>query len=157
VPGYGFFLNDLLTDFAADPSSVKDSRLAELISGGQRPRGPEAPAFIFKKGKPSILLNTYGPADPAAVLLNVMVQKIDLGASCSGAVEFPRLLVQDRTLRMESGLYDQEMIRLKLALLGHDIEKEDPIGFVQMVCFDEGSGRIEGESDFRASGEAAGF
>ena len=58
---------------------------------------------------------------------------------------------------MESGLYDQEMIRLKLALLGHDIKKEDPIGFAQMVCFDEGSDRIEGESDPRGPGDAAGF
>ena len=58
---------------------------------------------------------------------------------------------------MESGLYDQEMIRLKLALLGHEIENEDPIGIAQIVCFDEGSGRIEGEIDPRASGEAAGF
>ncbi|MEI7751772.1 MAG: gamma-glutamyltransferase, partial [Candidatus Omnitrophota bacterium] len=109
VPGYGFFLNDLLTDFVADPSSVKDPQSAELISGGQRPRGPEAPVFIFKNGKPSILLNAYGPVDLAAVLLNVVVQKLDLGASCSGAVGSPRLLVQDRALRMESGLYDQEM------------------------------------------------
>ena len=58
---------------------------------------------------------------------------------------------------MESGLYDQELIRLKLTLLGHDFKKEDSIGLTQMVCFDEGSGRIEGESDPRASGEAAGF
>jgi gamma-glutamyltranspeptidase/glutathione hydrolase len=157
VPGYGFFLNDLLTDFAADPSSVKDPNSAAMISGGQRPRGPEAPTFVFKAGKPSLLLSAYGPEDPAAVLLNVMVQKIDLGASCSGAAAFPRLLVRGRALRMESGLYDQETIRLKLALLGHDIEKEDPIGFAQIVCFDKGSGRIEGESDPRASGEAAGF
>jgi gamma-glutamyltranspeptidase/glutathione hydrolase len=157
VPGYGFFLNDLLADFAADPSFVKDPNSAAMISGGQRPRGSEAPVFIFKAGKPSLLLSAYGPEDPAAVLLNVMVQKIDLGASCSGAVGFPRLLVRGRTLRMESGLYDQEMIRLKLALLGHDIENEDPIGIAQIVCFDEGSGRIEGEIDPRASGEAAGF
>ncbi|MEI7751861.1 MAG: gamma-glutamyltransferase, partial [Candidatus Omnitrophota bacterium] len=74
-----------------------------------------------------------------------------------GAVGAPRLLVQDRALRMESGLYGQEMIRLKLALLGHDIEKEDPVGIAQIVCFEEGSGRIEGESDPRASGEAKGF
>jgi len=157
VPGYGFFLNDLLTDFVADPSSVKDPQSAELISEGQRPRGPEAPVFIFKNGKPSILLNAYGPDDPAAVLLNGVVQKLDLGASCSGAVGFPRLLVRDRVLRMESGLYDKEMIRLKLALLGHDIEKEDSVGIAQIVCFEEGSGRIEGESDPRASGEAKGF
>ncbi len=157
VPGYGFFLNDLLTDFTADPSSVKDLQSAELVSGGQRPRGSDAPTFIFKNGKPSILLNAYGPTDPAAVLLNGVVQKIDLGASCSEAVRFPRLLVRDKALRMESGLYDQEMIRLKLTLWGHDVEKEDPIGVAQMVCFDEGSGRIEGESDPRGSGDAAGF
>lgn len=157
VPDYGFFLNDLLTDFSADPSKVKESQRADIVSGGQRPRGPEAPTFLFKEGKPSLLLNAYGPDDPAAVLLNVMVQKIDLGASCSGAVQFPRLLVRDSILRMEPGLYDQETIRLKLSLLGHTIEKEDPIGFAQMVCFEEGSGRMEGESDPRSNGEAAGF
>ena len=157
VPGYGFFLNNLLTDFTADPSSIKSPQSSELISGGQRPRGPDAPVLIFKKGKPSILLNAYGPDDPAAVLLNVMIQKIDLGASCSEALESPRILAQGGVLRMESGLYDQEMIRLKLALLGHDIEKESTLGLTQIVCFEEGSGRIEGESDPRANGEAAGF
>lgn len=157
VSGYGFFLNDLLTDFVSDPSSVKDPKSARLISGGQRPRGPEAPTIIFKNGKPSFLLNAYGPEEPAAVLLNVMVQKIDLGASCSQAVESPRLLARDKTLHMESGLYDRETIRLKLALLGHEIEKEDTIGLTQIVCFEEGSGRIEGASDPRSSGEAAGF
>ena len=157
VPGYGFFLNDQLTDFTADPSSVKNSKSPGLVSGGQRPRGPEAPVFIFKEGKPSISLNAYGPDDPTAVLLNVVVQKLDLGASCLGAVGFPRLLVQDRALRMEPALYAQEMIRLKLALLGHDIKKEASLGFAQIVCFDEGSGRIEGESDPRDNGEAAGF
>ena len=157
VPGYGFFLNDLLIGFTADPSLVQNPKSAELISGGQRPRGPEAPTFIFKKGKPSMLLSAYGPDDPAAVLLNVVIQKIDLGASCAKAVRFPRLLVQDAALRMESGLYDLETMRLKLALLGHDIKKEDPIGSAQMICFDEGSGRMEGESDPRSGGEAAGF
>lgn len=157
VPDYGFFLNDLLTDFAADPASMKDPESAKIISGGQRPRGPEAPAFLFKGGKPSMLLNAYGADDPAAVLLNVIVQKIDLKASCPEAVAFPKLLVRGAALHMEPGLYDQELIRLKLALLGHDIEKEDPIGLTQMVCFDEGSGRMDGESDPRAAGEAAGF
>jgi len=157
VPGNGFFLNDLLTSFMADPASAKDPQSAGIISGGQRPLGSEAPTLVFKDGKPSLLLNAYGPDDPAAVLLNILVQKIDLGASCSGAMEFPRLLVHGRALLMESGLYDKEMIRLKLALLGHDIEKKGPLGLAQMVCFDEGSGRMDGESDPRGSGEAAGF
>ena len=157
VPGYGFFLNDQLTDFAMDPASVKDLRSPELISGGQRPRQPEAPVFIFKEGKPVLLMNAYGLDDPAAVLLNMMVQKIDLGASCAKALELPRLRARDGVLEMEPGLYDREMIRLKLELLGHKIEKKERIGSAQIVCFEEGSGRIDGESDPRAAGEAAGL
>jgi gamma-glutamyltranspeptidase/glutathione hydrolase len=157
VAGHGFFLNNLLTDFAADPASVKNGQSPELISGGQRPRGPETPVFVFNKGKPSFLLDAYGDDDPAAVLYNVMVQKMDLGASCAGAVEFPRLLVKKGILHAESKLYDQDTIRLKLDLLGHKIEKEDRIGAAQIVCFEEGSGRIDGESDPRTAGSAAGF
>ena len=157
VPGYGFFLNDQLTDLAADPKSVKDPRSSELISGGHRPREPETPVFIFKDGKPALLMNAYGPDDPATVLLNMTVQKIDLGASCAGALRAPRLWARDGVLGMEPGLYDQETIRLKLDLLGHRTEKKDRVGFAQIVCFDEGSGRIEGESDPRDEGEAAGL
>ena len=157
VPGQGFFLNNLLADLAADPTTVKDKQSAELISGGQRPRGPEAPVLVFKQGKPALLLDAYGADDPATVLFNVMVQKIDLGASCARAVELPRLLVKNGVLRVESALYDQDTIRLKLDLLGHKLEKEDRIGSAQIVCFDEGSGKIDGESDPRGSGDAAGF
>ncbi len=154
VPGYGFFLNNLLTDFDVDPSSGSS---AGMVSGGQRPRGTESPVLMFKDGKPAVMANAYGPEDPAAVLLNVIVPRIDLGASCSEALEFPRVLERGDTLREEKGLYAQEMIRLKLELLGHKIEKEDAIGLAQMVCFDPGSGKIEGESDARGEGEAAGF
>lgn len=157
VAGHGFFLNDLLADFALDPASIKDPQSPELISGGQRPRGPEAPVIVFKDGKPVLAANAYGAEDPAAILLNVLVQRIDLGASCAGAVESPRVLFRGKGLHMEPGLYGQEVIRLKLDLLGHEIEKEDLLGIAQMVCFDGGSGRISGESDFRASGEAEAF
>lgn len=157
VPGYGFFLNDQLTDFTADPQTVQDPQSAARVSSGQRPRGAEAPTFIFKDGRPVVLLSAYGQEDPAAVLLNVIVQKSDLGASCSGAMEAPRLLVRERSLHMEPGLYEKENVRLKLSLLGHDIEKEEPLGVAQMICFEEGSGTIEGQKDPRASGEAAGF
>lgn len=157
VPGYGFFLNDQLTDLAADPAAVTSSGSPELISGGQRPRETDASVFVFKGGKPVLLLSAYGPDDPAAVLLNMMVQRIDLGTSCSGTVEAPRLWARDGVLGMEPGLYDQEMIRLRLGLLGHKTEKKDRVGSAQIVCFDEGSGRIDGESDPRDEGGAAGF
>ncbi len=146
VAEYGFFLNNLLAGFSEG-----------RISAGERPPGREAPTLVFKEGRPAVLLDAYGPSDPAALLLNILVQKIDSGASCAAAIESPRLLTRGRTLFLESGLYHQETTRLKLELLGHALEKKDPIGFAQMVCFDEGSDRIVGESDPRGGGEAAGF
>jgi gamma-glutamyltranspeptidase/glutathione hydrolase len=157
VPGYGFFLNNLLTEFSEDFPLIQGPQTEGWVSGGERPRGPEAPTFVFREGKPSLLLDAYGSGDPAAVLLNALVQKIDLGASCAQAVEFPRLLAQDEVLYVESGLYDQGTVRLKLELLGHDLGKRDSIGLIQMVCFDEGSDKITGESDPRGNGQAAGF
>ncbi len=157
VEEYGFFLNNLIADLAADPSATEDPQSPELVSGGQRPRGPEAPVFVFKDGKPSLIANAYGAEDPAAILFNMLVQKIDLGASCAGAVESPRVLTRGDELRVESAINEQESVRVKLDLLGHKIKNEELLGIAQMVCFDEGSGRITGESDFRADGEAAGF
>ena len=104
-----------------------------------------------------MLASAYGNEEPAVVLLNVIVPRIDLGASCVEALGAPRLLAGDKGLRMEKGLYDQEMIRMKLELLGYKIEKEDTIGVAQIVCFVPGSGKIEGESDPRAAGQAEGF
>ncbi|NCC58657.1 MAG: hypothetical protein EOM17_13690, partial [Synergistales bacterium] len=157
VEEYGFFLNDLLADLAADPAMAESPESPELISGGQRPRGPEAPVFVFKDGKPVLVANAYGAEDPAAILFNVLVQKIDLRGSCVDAVEAPRILSRGRELLLEAGLYEKESLRTKLKLLGHDLREKDPFGIAQMVCFDEGSGKISGEADSRADGEAAGF
>ena len=157
VKEYGFFLNDLLADLAADPERVKDPDSPERISGGQRPRGAEAPVFVFKNGKPAFAASAYGAEDPAAILFNVLVQKIDLGESCVGAVEFPRILSRGRELFLESALYQAENAKTKLKLLGHDLQEKDPLGTAQMICFEEGSGKISGEADSRGDGEAAGF
>ncbi len=157
VPGFGFFLNDLLTDFDAEISSGKDGSTAEVMTGGQRPRGPEAPVFLFKDGKPAMLANAYGAEEPAAVLLNILVPRIDLGVSCAEAVESSRVLARGGALNLEKGLWDHETIHLKLELLGHKMVQRDALGLTQMVCFEQGSGNIEGESDPRGAGTAAGF
>jgi len=60
-------------------------------------------------------------------------------------------------MRMESGLYQDEMLRLKLELLGHKVEKKEAIGNAQMVCFEDEFDKIIGESDPRGRDAAAGL
>lgn len=157
VPGYGFFLNNQLTDFDTRLETMDHPDAANVPAGGQRPQTQVAPTFIFQKGKPSFILNTSGELRPAAALLNLLVHKIDFNESCENAVKAPRILDREGALQMGPELYKDEVLRLKLALLGHKVEEDHALGGVQMICFDNESDKITGATDFGGSGEAEGF
>lgn len=157
VPDYGFFLNDQLTDFDTDPAAIQDPEASNIPASGQRPVNSAAPVFVFKEGKPYLILNAPGSGNPEAVLLNVLMHKIDFNDSCEGALTAPRVLDRGGVMQMESGLYQDEMLRLKLELLGHKVEKKEAIGNAQMVCFEEEFDKITGESDPRGRDAAAGL
>lgn len=149
VPGYGFFLNNQLTDFNATPDLVKKGEAVNIPSPGQRPRAPVVSTLVFEKGKPFLVMDVYGDEDPAAVLMNLFVQKIDFGRTCADSITASRILDREGILWMEPGIYAQETMRVKLELLGHKIEKKEKIGTAQMICFEDSSGKIAGESDPR--------
>lgn len=149
VPGYGFFLNNQLTDFDATSQAVKEKEAVNIPSPGQRPRSPVVSTLVFDKGKPWLVMNADGSESPAATLMNIFVNKIDFGKSCAEAIKAPRVLQEGDILWMEPELYGQETMRLKLELLGHVVKKNEKIGSAQMICFDESSGKINGETDPR--------
>ena len=157
VPEYGFFLNNQLTDFDMDPKNVNDPEATNVVSSGQRPRNAAAPVFVFKEGRSVLMLDAYGPEEPASILLNILVLKLDLDAPCGGALEALRLLDANGVMQVEPGLYDDGLVRTRLELLGQTLEKKESLGLAQMICFENGSGSVTGESDSRGTGEASGF
>lgn len=151
VPGYGFFLNNQLVDFDAGPEDIKTEDTVNVPFPGQRPRSPIASTIVFGEGRFLMALNGYGAEDPAAVLLNLMVSKLDLGASCEETLKAPRIVDHGGVMREEPGLYNHEVMRVKLELMGHRIEVKDKIGNAQIVCFDNSSGKIAALDDPRNS------
>ncbi len=155
VPGRGFFLNNELTDF--DLELKKDGRLrANAVQGGKRPRSSMTPTFIFKEGKPFLIIGSPGGSKIIGAVLNVVVNMIDFDMPLEQAMRMPRLIDRDGPMEMETDLFKDLRQRLDLGAKGHRIVESTPIGNVQAISFNQ-DGSITGSSDPRGEGEAKGY
>ena len=73
VPGYGFLLNNELTDFNFD-STTHPNR----AEGGKRPRSSMAPTIIERDGKPYLAVGSPGGSTIPGTVLQTLVNRIDL-------------------------------------------------------------------------------
>ena len=157
VPGYGYLLNNELTDFDPDPRDASQQLKANAPGPGKRPLSSMTPVFLFNKGKPLMILGSPGGTTIMGTVLNVIVNYIDFAMTCEEAVAKPRIIFRGGKVEMEPELYDHPLIRLQLELWGHDAEKVDAIGNAQVVCFDDMHQEIDGVSDARGIGKADGY
>jgi gamma-glutamyltranspeptidase/glutathione hydrolase len=90
VPGYGFLLNNELTDFdfAPPPGNVQ---VGNLPAGGKRPRSSMAPTIVLKDGEPVLALGSPGGAAIITTVLQLLVERLDLGKTLPEAIATPRL------------------------------------------------------------------
>jgi gamma-glutamyltranspeptidase/glutathione hydrolase len=86
VPGRGFLLNNELTDF----STVYDPADPNRIQGGKRPRSSMSPTIVLKNGKPMLALGSPGGSTIITTVLQLLVNRLDLGMTLPGAVRAPR-------------------------------------------------------------------
>jgi len=86
VDGYGFLLNNELTDFATEPG------LANSPEGGKRPRSSISPTIIFgPDAEPFVAYGSPGGATIITTVTQVAVNLIDLGMDLPDAIAAPRL------------------------------------------------------------------
>jgi gamma-glutamyltranspeptidase/glutathione hydrolase len=86
VPGHGFILNNELTDF----STVYDAADPNRIQPGKRPRSSMSPTIVLKDGKPFLALGSPGGSTIITTVLQMLVNRIDLGMSIEEAMAAPR-------------------------------------------------------------------
>ena len=86
VPRHGFLLNNELTDF----STVYDAADPNRIQPGKRPRSSMSPTIILKDGKPFLALGSPGGSTIITTVLQMIVNRIDLGMDVEGAIAAPR-------------------------------------------------------------------
>lgn len=86
VPGRGFLLNNELTDF----STVWEADDPNRIEPGKRPRSSMAPTIVLKDGKPFLALGSPGGSTIITTVLQMLVNRIDLGMTIQEAIAAPR-------------------------------------------------------------------
>jgi len=85
VPGYGFLLNNELTDFNFD-STTHPNR----VEGGKRPRSSMSPTIVLRKGRPWLTVGSPGGSMIITTVLQILTNRIDLGMSLPQAIADPR-------------------------------------------------------------------
>ena len=85
VPGWGFLLNNELTDFNFD-SLTHPNR----VEGGKRPRSSMSPTIVLDRGKPHLALGSPGGSTIITTVLQLLVDRLDLGATLPEAIAAPR-------------------------------------------------------------------
>ena len=85
VPGWGFLLNNELTDFNFD-SPTHPNR----ADGGKRPRSSMSPTIVLDDGRPLLALGSPGGSMIITTVLQVLIDRLDLGASLPQAIVAPR-------------------------------------------------------------------
>jgi gamma-glutamyltranspeptidase/glutathione hydrolase len=85
VPGWGFLLNNELTDFNFDSLTH-----ANRVEGGKRPRSSMSPTIVLDDGEPLLALGSPGGSMIITTVLQMLVDRLDLAATLPGAIAAPR-------------------------------------------------------------------
>ena len=90
VPGYGFLLNDELTDFDFAPikNSVPDPNLP---AGGKQPRSSIGPTIALYHGRPVFAVGAAGGSTIPTTILQFIVNHLDFGMTPAQALAAPRV------------------------------------------------------------------
>ena len=86
VPRHGFLLNNELTDF----TTVYDAADPNRIQPGKRPRSSMSPTIVLKDGKPFLALGSPGGSTIITTVLQMIINRIDLGMTVEQAIAAPR-------------------------------------------------------------------
>ena len=165
VPGYGFLLNNELTDFNFFPQENLDP--ADFAPGAndvgpfKRPRSSMAPTLVFApEDAGGGFLAAYGSPGGSTIInsvVNVTANLIDHGLSIQDAIDAPRISTSGGSVSYEAG-FDEDALET-LRELGHELDDEpsDEIGSVQAVVVDPATGLQYGGADARRAGTVVGI
>jgi gamma-glutamyltranspeptidase/glutathione hydrolase len=164
VPGYGFLLNNELTDFNSAPTAKGEPEAEDYNPGAndvasfKRPRSSMSPVMLFKDGN---FFAGYGSPGGSTIInsvVNMTLNIIDHGMSVQDAIDAPRL---SQTSSSGSASHEEgfdENVLEELRNLGHSVRSgPSVIGSVQAVVVDLKNGQQFGGADSRRAGTVIGL
>ena len=158
VPGYGFLLNNELTDFnfvpAFNPNPDNFNPGANDVAPGKRPRSSMSPVIVFDGKKPVAAFGLPGGSTIINSVAQVAQNLIDHGLDVQEAVDAPRIAQTSAngTTRREIGFSEEVIEELSATPFGHTFRFPANIGSVQAVIIDPRGKRQYGAADRRRVG-----
>jgi gamma-glutamyltranspeptidase / glutathione hydrolase len=134
VPGRGFLLNNELTDFNFTPTqgTAPDPNLP---APGKRPRSSMSPTIVLSGGAPYLAVGSPGGSTIITTVLQILVNRIDLGMTLPDAIAAPRATQRNTaTVQAEPGFLATPEAAA-LAALGHVFVTNPEIGAATGVEF----------------------
>ncbi|HXD63901.1 MAG TPA: gamma-glutamyltransferase family protein [Solirubrobacteraceae bacterium] len=90
VPGYGFLLNNELTDFDFAPPSAGATD-PNLPAPGKEPRSSMGPVIALQHGQPQFAIGAAGGSTIIETVVQTLINHVDFGMSLSDALAAPRV------------------------------------------------------------------
>ena len=151
VPGYGFLLNNELTDFNFD--SLTHPNRAD---GDKRPRSSMSPTIITRDGQPFIAVGSPGGSTIPPTVLQVLLERLDLGATLPEAIARPRAAQRNTVSTTAEPAFSSspEGEALK-AQYGHSYSSMAEIGAVTGIEFLPGGTTLAAAEPVRRGGGSA--
>ncbi len=150
VPGWGFLLNNELTDFNFD-STTHPNR----ADGGKRPRSSMSPTIVLQDGDPVLALGSPGGSTIITTVLQILINHFDFGMSLPQAISEPRLTQRNTTTTLVEPAFVGTPEAQALAARGHVLVTTPEIGAATGIAFlPDGSVVAAAEPARRGGGSA---
>jgi len=109
VPGYGFLLNNEMTDFDFAPPSP-GAYDPNLPAGGKQPRSSMGPVIALRDGTPVFSVGAAGGSTIITTILQIVLNHVDFGMSLPAALAAPRVSqTNSATSLAEPAFYDSAL------------------------------------------------
>ena len=155
VPGWGFLLNNELTDFNID-STTHPNR----VEGGKRPRSSMSPTIVLDRGRPFLAVGSPGGSMIITTVLQVLLERLELGKSLPAAIASPRASQRNTaTVAAEQAFIDSPEGAELRDVYGHAYPPQPPpppeIGAVTGIEFLRGGRVLAAAEPVRRGGGSA--
>jgi len=129
VPGYGFLLNNELTDFNFTPPSPN------LPDAGKRPRSSMAPTIVLKKNKPFLALGSPGGSTIITTVLQILFDRVDQGMTLPEAIADLRASQRNTASTSAEPAFLTTSLKTQLQARGHAFANGGEIGAATGIEF----------------------
>jgi gamma-glutamyltranspeptidase / glutathione hydrolase len=130
IPGYGFLMNNELTDFNFD-STTHPNR----ADGDKRPRSSMSPTIVTRDGAPFIAVGSPGGSTIPPTVLQVLLERLDLGATLPEAIARPRAAQRNGATTTAEDAFVDSPEGAALQARGHVFARTSEIGAVTGIEF----------------------